>query len=43
MISIQKGLEDFNELRTTINGVKDINSLVELIYDNDQEGTAAAR
>lgn len=34
MISIQKGLEDFNELRTTINGVKDINSLVELIYDN---------
>ena len=34
MISTQKGLEDFNELRTTINGVKDINSLVELIYDN---------
>lgn len=34
MISIQKGLEDYNELRTTINGVKDINSLVELIYDN---------
>lgn len=34
MISIQKGLEDFNELRTTIKGVKDINSLVELIYDN---------
>lgn len=34
MISIQRGLEDFNELRTTIKGVKDINSLVELIYDN---------
>ena len=34
MISIQKGLEDFNELRTTIKGVKDINTLVELIYDN---------
>lgn len=34
MISIQKGLEDFNELRTTIKGIKDINSLVELIYDN---------
>ena len=34
MISIQKGLQDYNELRTTINGVKDINSLVELIYDN---------
>jgi hypothetical protein len=34
MISIQKGLEDFNELRTTIKGVNDINSLVELIYDN---------
>lgn len=34
MISIKKGLEDFNELRTTIKGVKDINSLVELIYDN---------
>lgn len=33
MISIQKGLEDFNELRTTIKGVKDINTLVELIYD----------
>ena len=34
MISIHKGLEDFNELRTIIKGVKDINSLVELIYDN---------
>lgn len=34
MINIHKGLEDFNELRTTIKGVKDINSLVELIYDN---------
>ena len=34
MISIQKGLEDFNELRTTIKGVKDINTLVELIHDN---------
>lgn len=34
MINIHKGLEDFNELRTIINGVKDINSLVELIYDN---------
>ena len=34
MINIHKGLEDFNELRTTINGVKDINTLVELIYDN---------
>ena len=34
MISIHKGLQDFNELRTTIKGVKDINSLVELIYDN---------
>lgn len=34
MISVQKGLEDFNELRTTIKGVSDINSLVELIYDN---------
>lgn len=34
MISIQRGLQDYNELRTTINGVKDINSLVELIYDN---------
>lgn len=34
MISIQKGLEDFNELKNTIKGVKDINTLVELIYDN---------
>ena len=34
MISIHKGLQDYNELRTTIRGVKDINSLVELIYDN---------
>ena len=34
MIKVYKGLEDYNELRTTINGVKDINSLVELIYDN---------
>ena len=34
MISIQKSLEDFNELRTTINGVTDINTLAELIYDN---------
>lgn len=34
MISIYKGLQDYNELRTTIKGVKDINSLVELIYDN---------
>lgn len=34
MISIQRGLEDFNELRTTIKGVNDINSLVELICDN---------
>lgn len=34
MISIKKGLEDFHELRTTIKGVKDINTLVELIYDN---------
>ena len=34
MISIHKGLQDYNELRATINGVKDINSLVELIYDN---------
>lgn len=34
MINIHKGLEDFNELRTTIKGVKDINTLVELIYDN---------
>ena len=34
MISIHKGLQDYNELRTTIRGVKDINSLVKLIYDN---------
>lgn len=34
MINIHKGLQDYNELRTTINGVKDINSLVELIYEN---------
>ena len=34
MINIHKGLQDFNELRTIIKGVKDINSLVELIYDN---------
>lgn len=34
MISIQKSLEDFNELRTTIKGVNDINTLVELISDN---------
>lgn len=34
MIKVYKGLEDYKELRTTINGVKDINSLVELIYDN---------
>ena len=34
MINIHKGLQDYNELRTTINGVKDINSLAELIYDN---------
>lgn len=34
MINIHKGLEDFNELRTIIKGVKDINSLAELIYDN---------
>lgn len=34
MISIQKGLEDFNELRITIKGVNDINTLVELIFDN---------
>ena len=34
MINIHKGLQYYNELRTTINGVKDINSLVELIYDN---------
>ena len=34
MINIHKGLQDYNELRTTIKGVKDINSLVELIYDN---------
>ena len=34
MIRIQRGLEDFNELRTTIKGVSNINSLVELIYDN---------
>lgn len=34
MINIQKCLEDFNELNTTIKGVKDINTLVELIYDN---------
>lgn len=34
MISIQRGLENFNELRTTIKGVEDINTLVELIYDN---------
>ena len=34
MINIHKGLQDYNELRTTIRGVKDINSLVELIYDN---------
>lgn len=34
MISIQKSLEDFNELRTTINGITDINTLAELIYDN---------
>ena len=27
MINIHKGLQDYNELRTTINGVKDINSL----------------
>lgn len=38
MISIHKGLQDYNELRTTINGVKDINSLVELIYDNPKYG-----
>ena len=34
MINIHKVLQYYNELRTTINGVKDINSLVELIYDN---------
>lgn len=34
MISIRRGLEDFNELNTTIKGVKDINTLAELIYDN---------
>ena len=34
MISIQKGLEDYRELGTTIKGINDINSLVELIYDN---------
>lgn len=34
MIKVYKGLEDYKELRTTINGVKDINSLVELIYNN---------
>lgn len=34
MISIYKGLQDYNELSTTIKGVKDINSLAELIYDN---------
>lgn len=34
MIKIYKGLEDFNELKTTIKGVVNINSLVELIYDN---------
>ena len=28
MISIQKGLEDFNELRTTIKGIKDINTFM---------------
>ena len=38
MISIHKGLQDYNELRTTINGVRDINSLVELIYDNPKYG-----
>ena len=38
MIKIYKGLEDFNELKTTIKGVKDINSLVELIYDNPKYG-----
>lgn len=39
MINIHKGLQDYNELRTTINGVKDINSLVELIYDNPKYDT----
>lgn len=34
MISIQKGLEDYRELGTIIKGINDINSLVELIYDN---------
>ena len=34
MISIQKGLENYKELVTTINGIKDINSLVELMYNN---------
>lgn len=34
MISIQKGLENYKELGITIKGVSDINSLVELIYDN---------
>lgn len=34
MISIKKGLEDYKELEITIKGVKDINSLYELIYDN---------
>lgn len=34
MISIKRGLEDYNELAITIQGVKDINTLVKLIYDN---------
>ena len=34
MINIQKGLESYKQLATTIKGVNDINSLVELIYDN---------
>lgn len=34
MVSIQKGVESYRELAKTINGVKDINSLVELIDNN---------
>lgn len=34
MISLQKGLEDYNELSKIMHDVRDIDSLVELIYDN---------
>lgn len=40
MISIRNGLEDFKDLSATIKGVKDINTLVKLIYDNPRSNIA---